>query len=216
MDARYLAEQMIDTIRAYGISDERIFAAMRKIPRHFFVPEGLSEEAYADSPLPIGDGQTISQPYTVAFMIDQLELRNGHKVLEIGAGSGWNAALMQHMIGKEGRVISVERFPDLAELAKENLKKVYSGAHVVLADGSLGYPPHAPYDRIVVTAASPKIPEPLVQQLNEGGIIIAPVGKMFQQMIKVRKEGGILQTENLGSFRFVPLIGKHGFQHHIN
>jgi protein-L-isoaspartate(D-aspartate) O-methyltransferase len=210
MDMKDLIEQMISTIRSYGVVDERIFSAMRKIPRHHFVPEGLSDESYGDFPLPIGSDQTISQPYTVAFMIEQLGLSTGQRVLEIGTGSGWNAALMQHIVG-DGQVISIERIPDLVELAKDNLRKVYSKTLVVLADGSEGYATLAPYDRIMVTAGAPKIPQPLIDQLKDGGIIIAPVGKMFQQMMKVTKHGNDLHTENLGSFRFVPLRGKYGF-----
>jgi protein-L-isoaspartate(D-aspartate) O-methyltransferase len=211
MDAKYQIEQMIETIRNYGVTDERIFEALRKIPRHLFVLEEYQENAYDDFPLPIHESQTISQPYTVAFMIQELELKDGQHVLEIGTGSGWSAAIMQYLIGNEGTVITVERFLSLVEFAKENLHKVHSKAHVILADGSLGYPTRAPYDRIIVTAACPEIPKPFITQLKEGGILIAPVGRLFQTMIKAKKVDGILKTDSLGTFRFVPLKGRHGF-----
>jgi protein-L-isoaspartate(D-aspartate) O-methyltransferase len=209
-DYRRLCEEMIATIRSFGVTDERIFEAMRRIPRHFFAP-GFDEQSYGDSPLPIGEQQTISQPFTVAFMMEHLELKVGQRVLEIGAGSGWSSALMQHIVGKEGQVIAVERIPNLVHLAKENLAKVSSKAQVVHSDGSAGFKPFAPYDRIVVTAAAPKIPEPLIEQLKVGGILVVPVGRLIQQMMKVRKDEDGIKTESLGSFRFVPLIGRHGF-----
>jgi protein-L-isoaspartate(D-aspartate) O-methyltransferase len=204
-------EQMISVIRAYGIDDGRIFEAMRRVPRHFFVPDDLRDAAYGDFPLQIGEGQTISQPYTVAFMLHHLDLKEGHHVLEIGSGSGWSAALMKRLVGKIGRVVTIERIQNLVMYAKENLQKVYSDIDVVQADGSEGLDGYAPYDRIIITAACPSMPPPLIKQLKDAGIIIAPVGHIVQQMSKGIKQGNSLHVENLGSFRFVPLIGKHGF-----
>jgi len=208
---RHRIESMIDTIRAYGVSDERIFTAMRKIPRHMYVSYEHEDVAYEDSPLPIGHGQTISQPYTVAFMLEEIELRKGQNVLEIGAGSGWNAGLIKQIVGKSGRVTAIEYIEGLAHYARENLRKTYSDVKVIHGDGSVGYAPRLPYDRIIITSACPEIPEQVIEQLTDPGIIIAPVGRLFQQMIKLKKEKDNIHTENLGSFRFVPLRGKHGF-----
>jgi len=200
---------MIDTIRAYGVSNEAIFKALRAVPRHLFVSEDYQDVAYGDHPVPIGREQTISQPYTVAMMLDELELHKGQKVLEIGAGSGWNAALISEIVDN-GKVFSIECIPELAKRAQENLKKVDSKATILEADGSLGYEKNAPYDRIIVTCACPEIPGPLIEQLKEGGIIIAPVGWPYQNMIKAVKDDE-LKTQNLGSFAFVKLRGKYGF-----
>ena len=204
-------ERMLETIRSYGLDNKSILDAMARVPRHEFVPYELQDMAYDDGPLPIGRNQTISQPYTVALMLDALELKDGQKVLEIGAGSGWNAALLQELVGRQGRVYAVEIIEELALEARENLKKVGSGARIIVGDGSIGLKKHAPYDRIIVTSACPEIPAPLVEQLADGGIIVAPVGRLFQTMIKGIKSGQGLKTESLGSFRFVPLKGRHGF-----
>lgn len=209
--ARQKIQSMIDIIKGYGVSDSKVLNAFEKIPRHKFVSYEYVDVAYDDSPLPIGHGQTISQPYTVAMMLEELMLENGHNVLEIGAGSGWNAALIKEIVGSKGRVTAVEYIEELAVLAKENLRKVLSDVRIVNDDGSLGYKPYAPYDRIIVTCACPEIPPPLIRQLKDRGIIIAPVGRLFQQMIRGKKEDGELSTESLGSFRFVPLKGKYGF-----
>jgi protein-L-isoaspartate(D-aspartate) O-methyltransferase len=207
--------RMIEELVAYGIKDERIFSAMKKVPRHMFLDPSLSlEEAYGDHPLQIKSGQTISQPFTVAFMLEALNLKEGQRVLEIGTGSGWNAALIKQIVGK-GSVFSVEYLPELAEFAKGNLKKLGINVGVVNSDGSLGYPVNAPYDRIIITAACPTIPLPIVEQLKEGGVVVAPVGLFTQDMIKgvkIRSEyKNHLKTQKLGTFRFVPLKGKHGF-----
>ena len=157
-------EAMVEhQIRDRGIRDERVLAAMREVPRHLFVPKGYERAAYEDRPLPIGEGQTISQPYIVAVMTEQLGLAPQDRVLEIGSGSGYQAALLA---GLAGTVISIERLEGVAEQARENLARAgVTGVRIVVGDGTEGYPPEAPYDAIIVTAASPGVPEPLIEQL---------------------------------------------------
>jgi len=198
-------------IRARGVRDERVLAAMEKIPRHFFVPKGFERAAYEDRPLPIGEGQTISQPYIVAVMTEQLALSPEDRVLEIGTGSGYQSALLAELAGT---VISIERLPDLADRAQQNLARAgVTGVTVVVGDGTEGYPPEAPYNAIVVTAASPDIPDPLVTQLAEGGRLIAPVGpRDCQDLIKLVKREGRVEKIPLGGVCFVPLIGQFGWR----
>ena len=195
------------------IKDRKVIEAFRKIPREEFIEESRREESYGDYPLPIGEGQTISQPTTVAIMTQALELEEGHKVLEVGSGSGYQAAIITEIIGTKGKIISTEIVPELAELAKNNIKKLaLKNIEILNYDGSKGYAKEAPYDRILVAAASPKIPKPLIDQLKENGVIIIPVGNMLEQaMIKGRKTNGKLSEEILGDFVFVPLKGKYGY-----
>ena len=195
------------------IKDRKVIEAFRKIPREEFIEESRREESYGDYPLPIGEGQTISQPTTVAIMTQALELEEGHNVLEVGSGSGYQAAIIAEIIGTKGKIISTEIVPELAELAKNNIKKLaLKNIEILNYDGSKGYAKEAPYDRILVAAASPKIPKPLIDQLKENGVIIIPVGNMLEQaMIKGRKTNGKLSEEILGDFVFVPLKGKYGY-----
>jgi protein-L-isoaspartate(D-aspartate) O-methyltransferase len=205
-------EEMVEfQVRARGVRDERVLAAMRKIPRHLFVPEGFERAAYEDRPLPIGEGQTISQPYIVAVMTEQLELSPQDRVLEIGTGSGYQAALLAELAGT---VISLERLPELADRAQQTLARAgVTGVRVVVGDGTKGYPPEAPYHAIIVTAASPSIPEPLIDQLTEGGRLIAPVGpRDCQDLIKLVKQEGRVEKIPLGGVCFVPLIGQFGWR----
>ncbi len=198
-------------IVARGIRDGRVIRAMLKVPRHFFVPEHYRNEAYNDYPLPIGHGQTISQPYMVAVMTEALELNSDHKVLEIGTGSGYQTAILAE-IARE--VYSVERVKELAERAETTLKSLgYKNVHIKVGDGTLGWEEHAPYDRIIVTAAAPDIPRPLIDQLNPYGIIVIPLGGHYlQTLVKARKlPDGTVFREEMFSCAFVPLIGKHGF-----
>ena len=194
-----------------GIHDERVLNAMRKVPRHLFVPPDLIEEAYNDYPLPIGYGQTISQPYMVALMTEALEIKENDKVLEIGTGSGYQTAILAELC-KE--VYTIERILPLLERAKEILRKLgYKNIHFRAGDGTLGWPENKPYDAIIVTAGAPKIPQPLLDQLAEGGRLVIPVGDRFsQELIKVTKLEGEFIRENLGGCRFVDLIGIHGWK----
>jgi len=204
---RMVKEQLIRR----GIHDERVLNAMRKVPRHLFVSQDLVDEAYNDYPLPIGYGQTISQPYMVALMTEALELKEDDKVLEIGTGSGYQTAILAELC-KE--VYTIERILPLLERAKEILKKLgYTNIHFKAGDGTLGWPENKPYDAIIVTAGAPKIPQPLLDQLAEGGRLVIPVGDRFsQELIKVTKVEGEFIRENLGGCRFVDLIGIHGWK----
>lgn len=191
------------------VKDERLLKAFEKIPRENFVHDELVEDAYADHPLPIGYGQTISQPTTIMIMLEALELKKTDKVLEVGSGSGYNAALMSQLCSK---VYTIEIVPELVHFARENLKKLkIRNVEVIGDDGSVGWKKAAPYDKIMVTAGCPSIPKPLVDQLKEGGVIVAPVGsKWEQEMVKAKKARGKLKKQKLGYFVFVPLLGRHG------
>ena len=204
--------ELVARLKVHGIS-EKVLRAMLNVPRHLFVPSVHRSSAYVDAPLNIGYGQTISAPHMVAIMCDLLDLQEGHKVLEVGTGSGYNAAVMAELIGNTGMVYSTERITELVRSSKNNLKAAgYSNVEVFLSDGSIGLPEHAPYDRICVTASAPSIPQPLVQQLRSGGKMVIPVGEMFQSLYLVTKEkDGTVVTKEWGGVVFVPLIGKHGF-----
>jgi protein-L-isoaspartate(D-aspartate) O-methyltransferase len=198
-------------IRSRGITDERILAAMKEVPRHRFVEEGLKGAAYQDGPLPIGSDQTISQPYIVALMTELLDASNEHKVLEVGTGSGYQAAVISRLAMS---VITVERIPELFKKAKETLRKLgYNNITVVMADGSIGYKEYAPYDRIIVTAAAPYVADDLIEQLADKGKIVIPVGNIItQELVVLKKEAGkIVKSKSIG-VRFVPLKGKKGWQ----
>jgi protein-L-isoaspartate(D-aspartate) O-methyltransferase len=203
--------RMVETqLRGRGISDERVLAAMATVPRHLFVP-GDGRAAYDDTPLPIGSGQTISQPYMVAIMTQELRLQGPEKVLEIGAGSGYQAAVLAELCTQ---VYSVERIPELAERAWQALVKVgYRNVEIVIADGTLGLPEHAPYAGILVTAATPALAPPWIEQLAEGGRLVAPVGDQWSQSLAIAtKEQGEIKQRTGGGCVFVPLIGKYGFR----
>ncbi|RLF35950.1 MAG: protein-L-isoaspartate O-methyltransferase [Thermoplasmata archaeon] len=209
------AKALINYWKKYElIKDKKVLEAFQKVNREYFVPAHLKQEAYVDAPLPIGYGQTISQPTTIAIMTQALELRKGleFKVLEIGTGSGYQAALIAYIIGK-GKVITTEIIPELVDFAKANLRKAkIKNVEVLHVDGSLGYKKEAPYDRIIMTAASPSVPKQLITQLKEQGIFVGPVGTYHQQMLKIRRLGKRkTKIDNLGDFVFVPLRGKKGF-----
>ena len=209
MEFEVKRNQLIEELRQHGIS-ERVLDAMKSVPRHLFVPERVQGDAYIDTPLPIGYGQTISAPHMVAIMCDLLDIRDGMKVLEIGAGSGYHAAVMAVLAGS-GHVYSVERIESLALFARQNLKKArVENVTVMVEDGTLGLPGFAPYDRISVAAASPEILETLTDQLKTGGKLIIPVGKNYQELYLVTKTNG-LKKEAKGGVVFVPLVGKKGF-----
>ncbi len=194
------------------ISDSRLMTAFRKIPRENFIPDELKKEAYDDNPLPIGYNQTISQPTTILIMLQALELKKTDKVLEIGAGSGYNAALISYIV-KKGKVYTLEIIPELVEFAKDNIERLkIKNIEIVKGDGSKGYKEEAPYDAIIVTASCPKIPSPLIKQLKNGGRLVIPVGPLYnQEMLKIIKVGEKLEIKNLGNFIFVPLKGEYGY-----
>lgn len=203
---------MVDTqIVERGIKDKRVIEVMKKVPRHLFVPEDIIEEAYDDRALPIGYGQTISQPYIVALMTELLELKGDEKVLEIGTGSGYQAAVLSELV-KE--IHTIERIEPLAAEARKRLERLgYRNIKIYIKDGTEGLPEEAPFDRIIITAATPDIPQPLVDQLKEGGIIVAPVGERYSQhMLKAIKKAGELERYYLIPVAFVPLIGKYGWE----
>jgi protein-L-isoaspartate(D-aspartate) O-methyltransferase len=194
-----------------GITDERVLAAMRKIPRHLFVDEALWDQAYSDFPLPIGHAQTISQPYIVALMTQELGLKGGEKVLEIGSGSGYQAAILGELARS---VFSVERMPALLVRARKTLDRLgYSNVYLKLDDGTWGWRDEAPFDAIIVTAGSPSVPKPLIEQLNDPGVLVIPVGDDSSQLlVKITKSNGELEQKNITGVRFVKLIGEYGWK----
>lgn len=193
------------------LTDDNVEAAFRNIPRHVFVPESELACAYYNEPLPIMKNQTISQPGVVSRMTEWLDVKNGQNILEIGTGSGWQSGILSYLIGN-GTVYSIERHPELAKFAQENLKKLkIENVHVISGDGSVGYPKAAPYDRIIITAACTKIPLPLLEQLSENGLLLAPVGDSLQSLILLQKTSkGIIEIKNQSNYVFVPLLGKFG------
>ena len=195
-------------LRQRGISDQAVLRAMDEVPREHFVTAELTDSAYADRALPIACGQTISQPYVVAYMTEQLDVELQHRVLEVGTGSGYQAAILSRLVRE---VVSVERYRTLADTARERLKTLgYSNVTVIAGDGFAGAPERAPFDRIIVTAAAEEVPDALVAQLGEGGKIVLPLGPRngTQHIIKLSKTAGGLTRQNLIAVRFVPLL--HG------
>lgn len=196
-----------ELLRILGNSySKEIVDAFKRVKRENFVLEEDKNIAYEDEALAIGYGATISQPSTIAFMLKLLEIKKGMKILEIGAGSGYNSALMSRLVGGKGRIYTLEIVPELAEFARKNLKKERIGnVKAILWDGSLGYSEEAPYDRIIVTAACAFVPEKLLEQLKTNGILVAPVGEYEQEIVKIVKRKNRLERESFGYFRFVPL-----------
>lgn len=211
---RFLSERssmVEDQLRQRGIRDQRVLAAMRKVPRHEFVSQQRWPEAYADHPVVIPEQQTTSQPYIIAAMLQSAEIQPQDRVLEIGAGSGYQTALLAELAAQ---VIAVERYPTLAEAARRNLAQLgYRNVTVMVGDGSLGALEFAPYDAIIVSAAAPRVPHALLQQLAPGGRLVLPVGDAEQQFLQlVRKNpDGSVSVDKLEGCRFVPLIGEQGF-----
>lgn len=211
-DAELLRREMVERqLRKRGIRDERVLAAMLSVPRHEFIPPELAGEAYTDHPLPIGHGQTISQPFMVAAMAEALELSGGERVLEIGAGSGYQAAVLS-LLARE--VYTVEMHEDLAVESAERLRRLgYANVRVHVGDGTLGWPDQAPFEAIIVTAAAPEVPPPLVAQLAEDGRLIVPVGTPDEQrLLRVEKHGDEFTQRALYHCRFVPLVGQYGWK----
>ena len=206
-----LRERMVNQqIKARGVVDSRVLAAMRKVPRHLFIPPHLWDQAYNDYPLPIGEDQTISQPYIVALMTELLEIREMDRVLEVGTGSGYQAAILAELAAA---VLSIDRVGGLAEQARQVLDSLgYTNVRIRVGDGTLGWPEEMPFDAIIVTAGAPKVPRPLTEQLALGGRLVIPVGDVWSQTLTcVRKTESGLKFEYHGGCRFVRLIGKYGW-----
>jgi len=206
-DFKVMREKMVETqIKTRGVKDPRVLSALLKVERHRFVPEEYVNSAYADQPLPIGEGQTISQPYIVALMTELLDLKGNEKVLEIGTGSGYQAAILAEL-AKE--VYTVEIVESLASTAKNRLLELgYQNVKVKSGDGYLGWPEAAPFDAIIVTAAPDHIPTPLIDQLKEGGRMVAPVGTYTQELKKIVKRSGKMETIDVIPVLFVPMTGE--------
>ncbi len=210
-----MRKKMVDSqLRSRGVRDERVLRAMEKIPRHLFVEEGLRDQAYSDHPLPIGERQTISQPYIVALMTEALSLEGTEKILEVGTGSGYQAAVLAELAD---RVFSIERIVKMADRARRILGALrYSNVLIKVGDGTYGWKDEAPFDGIIVTAGAPKVPETLVAQLAVGGRLVIPVGDRFTQtlfrVVRRSEEPGDVVKEDLGGCRFVDLIGDHGWK----
>jgi protein-L-isoaspartate(D-aspartate) O-methyltransferase len=201
---------LVETLRDKGIRDLAVLHAVSIVPRHLFVPAAARHRAYEDSALPIGSGQTISQPYVQARSLELLRLRGTDRVLEVGAGSGYQTALLASLAST---VLAVERIPELAKSAREALAEAgIANASVVVGDGTLGWRAYAPYDAILVAAASPMVPKPLIEQLSEGGRLVIPLGDHDQQVLTlVEKHGDHVRTITVSDVRFVPLLGEFGF-----
>lgn len=211
IDFRRNRERMVKEIEARGVSDPAVLRVMRKLPRHLFMDEALLPQAYGDHALPLGQGQTISQPYIVAWMTELLQVEPGMRVLEIGTGSGYQTAVLA-ALGTS--VFSVERVKELAAQARARLAAMrFLRVRIKLDDGTLGWPDEAPFDRILVTAAGPKVPEPLVEQLADPGRMVLPVGasRGGQSLMLITKENGRVTSRNMGGVMFVDLVGAHGW-----
>lgn len=212
MDYETLRKRMVEEqLMPRGIKNERVLNAFGMVERHKFIPDDLRSNAYSDFPVPIGEGQTISQPYIVALMTESLELTGAEKVLEIGTGSGYQTAILAEL-AKE--VYSIERFENLAKRAEEALKSLnYKNIKTKVGDGTLGWPEEAPFDRIIITAACPRIPLPLSDQLRDNGKLILPLGESFSQVLTlIEKKNNKLESTDICGCVFVPLVGKYGWK----
>lgn len=213
MEFAIARERMVaDQLRARGITDPRVLTAMGRVPRHRFVEEALAARAYGDYPLPIGEKQTISQPYMVALMTQALELVGGERVLEVGTGSGYQTAILAELATK---VYSVERIRSLADRARAILEELgYYNVLIRVGDGTLGWREEAPFDAVLVTAAAPEVPAPLVEQLKAGGRLVIPVGGSTAQVLKclVKEPDGLIRESELVGCVFVKLVGEQGWQ----
>ena len=212
-DARKLMVRRL--VESGVIKSSSVAHAMELVERHLFLPSNMAEHAYLDTPLQIGEGQTISAPHMVAMMAEGLELKAGLRVLEVGGGSGYHAAVMAELVKPDGRVYSMERIPSLAESARQNLKAAgyESLVEVIVGDGTRGLPSQAPFDRISIAAAAPYVPEPLKQQLAQNGKMLIPVGgRYYQELTLVVRRGEKFIEKNLGGCVFVPLIGEFGYR----
>jgi protein-L-isoaspartate(D-aspartate) O-methyltransferase len=203
--------RLVETIRSRGINDLAVLRAFEMTPRHLFVPTGLRHRAYEDAPLPIGSGQTISQPSIHAKYLELMRLKGDEKVLEIGTGSGYQTVLLAHLAAQ---VFSIERIAPVLDQGRANIQRAgVRNVSLLLGDGTVGWRAHAPYDAILVSAASPKVPQPLVEQLADGGRLVIPLGgKDEQELVVFTRQGGELVRESVLPVRFVPLFGMHGWR----
>ena len=208
-----IRKKLVEMLKLEGrIKSKEVEKAFLEIPRENFVPNEIKKYAYADTPLQIGDGQTISAPHMVAIMVEELDIKKGQKILEIGAGSGYHAAIVSKLVGKKGHVYTIERYSTLAKEAKKNLEKTgIANVTVEIGDGSEGLQKYAPFDRIYVTCAAPDVPKPLIEQLKDGGKLMIPIGKTICNLELIGKKDGKLNYYDLGGCAFVPLIGKYGY-----
>jgi protein-L-isoaspartate(D-aspartate) O-methyltransferase len=205
-------EQLVFSLCKEGyIKTDPVKQAFLAVPREEFIPDFLKNYSYVDTPLDIGNGQTISAPHMVAIMCEALDIKKSQKILEIGTGSGYHAAMVAQLVGETGRVYTIERFESLAAIAKQNLDKINcTNVMVEVGDGSCGLPRHQPYDRIYVTCAAPLIPQPLIDQLCDPGKLLIPVGDMYCELTLLLKEKQKQTVHHLGGCVFVPLVGKYG------
>lgn len=215
-DFSMLRQALVESLVEEGVIRSKIVKeAMLKVPREEFVPIHLRHYAYEDTPLPIGYGQTISAPHMVALMCEEAQLAPGMRVLEIGTGSGYHAAVIAEIVGPKGAVYSIERLAELSSFARRNLARTgyLDRVTLIIGDGSMGYPPAAPYDRIIVTAAAPEVPPPLIDQLARNGIMVIPVGDRFNQVLYVvrKKSDGSIEYRTVTPCLFVPLVGRYGW-----
>lgn len=202
--------RLVEALREKGIRDLAVLRAFEMTPRHAFVPTGLRHRAYEDAPLPIGSGQTISQPWVHARYLELLRLTGKERVLEIGTGSGYQTVLLAHLVAQ---VFSIERIPALIQQARENIQRAgVNNVSVLLGDGTIGWREYAPYDAILVSAGAPSIPQPLLDQLGEGGRLLIPVGDRDEQkLIVAERKNGQMESQEVAPVRFVPLLGSHGW-----
>jgi len=212
MDFEERKKELVKILKNLGrINTKEVEKAFLETPRELFVPEKIKNYAYIDTPLEIGSGQTISAPHMVAIMAEALDIKKGQKILEIGAGSGYHAAIIAKIIGEDGHIYTIERIKTLAENAKQNLKKAnIQNVTVEIGDGSLGLSKHAPYDIIYVTCAAPEIPEPLIDQLKDPGQLLIPLGHHLCKLMLIEKKENKITKKDLGGCAFVPLVGKYG------
>ena len=205
--------RLVETLREKGIRDLAVLRAIEQTPRHVFLPTGMRHRAYEDSSIPIGNGQTISQPSIHARYLELLGLTGRERVLEVGTGSGYQTVLLSHLVEQ---VFSIERIPALYQLAREAISRVgRNNVSMLLGDGTLGWREYAPYDAILVSAGAPSEPEPLLSQIGEGGRMLIPVGaREEQRLVLYRRTGGQVESRELAPVRFVPLVGHHGWENH--
>lgn len=203
-------QRLVETLREKGIRDLSVLRAIEMTPRHAFVPTGLRHRAYEDAPLPIGNGQTISQPWVHARYLELLHLTGKERVLEVGTGSGYQTVLLAHLVAQ---VFSIERIPALLQQARENIQRAgVNNVSLLMGDGSIGWREYAPYDAILVGAGAPSVPQPLLDQLAEGGRLLIPIGDRDEQrLVMAERKGGRIEMHDMAPVRFVPLVGHHGW-----